>query len=191
MSVFAPFYYKKFKCIADRCRHSCCIGWEIDIDPKTYKKYKNLSGEFSLRLKNNMEETNGQGSFILGENERCPFLNDKNLCDIIINLGEDMLCDICTLHPRFQNDFDTFSEIGLGLSCEEATRIILSAEEKFSISLLEEENEFLPSGEERDFLDFRQKLFDIINDTKMTAEEKAEELLKSVTCPSLLCQEAS
>ena len=27
-----PDFYGKFKCTAEKCRHSCCIGWEIDID---------------------------------------------------------------------------------------------------------------------------------------------------------------
>ena len=27
-----PDYYKEFQCIADQCEHSCCIGWEIDVD---------------------------------------------------------------------------------------------------------------------------------------------------------------
>ena len=30
-----PDYYPLFHCIADRCRHNCCIGWEIDIDSRT------------------------------------------------------------------------------------------------------------------------------------------------------------
>ena len=34
MDVY-PNYYDKFKCIANRCKHSCCIGWEIDIDEDT------------------------------------------------------------------------------------------------------------------------------------------------------------
>ena len=41
MQLFAPTYYKKFKCIADRCQHNCCIGWEIDIDGETPERYKN------------------------------------------------------------------------------------------------------------------------------------------------------
>ena len=32
MRIIAPDYYREFHCIADKCRHSCCIGWEIDID---------------------------------------------------------------------------------------------------------------------------------------------------------------
>lgn len=42
MKLYAPEYYKNFKCIADKCEHSCCIGWEIDIDEETLKKYENL-----------------------------------------------------------------------------------------------------------------------------------------------------
>ena len=30
-----PDFYRDFHCIADRCSDSCCIGWEIDIDPDT------------------------------------------------------------------------------------------------------------------------------------------------------------
>ena len=43
MKLYAPKYYKNFKCIADRCPHSCCIGWEIDIDRTTLTKYESLS----------------------------------------------------------------------------------------------------------------------------------------------------
>ena len=42
MKLYAPSYYKKFKCIADKCEHSCCIGWEIDIDEETLEKYEKL-----------------------------------------------------------------------------------------------------------------------------------------------------
>jgi len=30
-----PNYYDKFICIADKCKHSCCIGRKIDIDEDT------------------------------------------------------------------------------------------------------------------------------------------------------------
>ncbi len=48
MSVFAPDYYKDFKCTASLCRHNCCIGREIDIDKKTMKKYENTNKLFDL-----------------------------------------------------------------------------------------------------------------------------------------------
>ena len=40
MIMLVPNYYKDFLCIADKCRHSCCIGWEIDIDEETLEFYE-------------------------------------------------------------------------------------------------------------------------------------------------------
>ena len=45
---------------------------------------------------------------------------------IFINLGEDRLCDICREHPRFYNWFGDYTEVGLGLCCEEAERLLFS-----------------------------------------------------------------
>ena len=55
MKLLAPSYYKKFKCIADKCTHSCCIGWEIDIDTDTYEKYSRMSGEFGKEILKSIE----------------------------------------------------------------------------------------------------------------------------------------
>ena len=49
MQVF-PDYYKKFKCIASKCEHNCCIGWEIDIVGRTADYYKSVEGEFCRKL---------------------------------------------------------------------------------------------------------------------------------------------
>lgn len=46
MKVFAPDYYRNFACIAGNCRHSCCVGWEIDVDASAYARYQTVDGEF-------------------------------------------------------------------------------------------------------------------------------------------------
>lgn len=130
-----PDYVKKFRCIADKCGDSCCIGWEIDIDEETAEYYESVEGEFGKRLRENISDK----CFILDKNERCPFLNEKNLCDIYINLGEENLCQICTDHPRYYEWFEGVKEGGIGLSCEEAARIILESD--FSLCETETENE--------------------------------------------------
>lgn len=121
MILRLPTYYKSFNCMADRCTDNCCIGWEIDIDSKTADFYDSVEGEFGKRLQSNI---NG-GSFVLC-GERCPFLNDRNLCDIITTLGEEHLCTICAEHPRYYGWFGNIKEGGIGLCCEEAARIILT-----------------------------------------------------------------
>ena len=127
-----PDYYKDFRCIAGACKHSCCIGWEIDIDPDTLDFYDNVGGDFGRRLKCGIDKTDSP-HFILGESERCPFLNKENLCDIIINLGSEHLCHICREHARFINELPDRTEIGLGLTCEAAARLILGKKEPFSL----------------------------------------------------------
>ncbi len=125
MKLYQPSYMDDFKCIADQCRDSCCIGWEIAVDDDTAAKYDAVSGPFGERLRNAMTNTKNL-CFCIDEQERCPFLNEKNLCDIILQMGESALCQICRDHPRFYNWFPDCKECGIGLCCEEAARLILS-----------------------------------------------------------------
>ena len=124
-----PSYYKEFHCIADRCQDSCCIGWEIDIDDDTFAYYKSVKGTFGRRLSEHM--TGGEEhSFHLTGNGWCPFLNDRKLCDICIELGEEALSEVCTEYPRFTMEYENVREKILSLSCEEVCRILFSSEEK-------------------------------------------------------------
>ena len=43
MSVWYPRFYPDFRCRADRCRHSCCRGWEIDVDEKSAELYRKVA----------------------------------------------------------------------------------------------------------------------------------------------------
>ena len=169
MKEVFPNYYKKFKCIADKCKHNCCVGWEIDIDEETMELYNSINSEFAERIRGNIS---GEiPHFVLTEDERCPFLNKNGLCDIICELGEGAICDICYLHPRFTNFYEDFSETGLGLCCEEAVRIILTEEEKFSISL--------PSqAENYEFFKEREEVFGILQNRDITILERLKNLAK-------------
>ena len=127
MKLYAPKYYQRFQCIADRCEHSCCVGWEIDVDSEALEKYKNLAHPYAATILESIvrEDT---PHFRLDANERCPHLDEQGLCNIIRNVGEDYLCAICREHPRFYNFTDT-AEVGLGMSCVEAARVILDADD--------------------------------------------------------------
>ena len=133
MRRFKPSYYDEFKCIADKCRHNCCVGWEIDVDEDMLVKYMTEHGEFGDRLRASISLEDECPHFVLGEGERCPFLNENNLCDIIINMGEECLCQICNDHPRFVNFSEDREEVGLGLCCEEAARLIVTYPDKVKI----------------------------------------------------------
>ena len=161
MKLLAPSYYKKFKCIADKCSHSCCIGWEIDIDCKTHEKYACLTGGYGEKIKESIEISDTP-HFKLQKNDRCPHLNDQGLCNIITNLGEEYLCEICREHPRFYSFTSEGCEAGLGMACEEACRIILSSD--FDGNLIEiGEIDGEPDADEFDALPLRQVAFDLLS----------------------------
>jgi len=177
MKVFAPNWYSDFRCIAERCIHSCCIGWEIDIDPATLTKYQTMSGEWKKRFDENIILDGETACFRLTEDERCPFLNHQGLCDIILAHGEDALSQICTDHPRFRSFFDDRTEIGLGMCCEEAARLILSQKE--SAWLMEISDDGVPAAqteEEKSFFKWRSQLFAIAQDRRLTVSERIEKL---------------
>ncbi|MGM9642495.1 MAG: flagellin lysine-N-methylase [Eubacteriales bacterium] len=121
MKLRAPEYYKEFQCIAGRCRHSCCIGWEICIDEGALEKYRGTDIERSI-------SRDGVPHLVMIDGNRCPHLDERGLCRIIAERGEGYLCDICREHPRFYHDTEQGREVGIGLSCEEACRLILSSD---------------------------------------------------------------
>lgn len=190
MKLFAPDYYKDFSCIADKCQHSCCVGWEIDIDDKTFEYYKSVSGDFGKQISNGISTDGDIPHFRLSADERCPFLNANNLCDIILNLGEDKLCQICIDHPRYRNFFSDRTEIGLGLCCEAAGRLILTREQKTQLVMIEDDriNE-LVSDDEQVFFSLRQRLFDIAQNRTKSINERIREMLS--VCDIVLPQKSA
>ena len=54
MLFVKPDFYDKFSCIADRCRHSCCLGWEIDIVEDSLKRFMAVEGEFGQYMRRNI-----------------------------------------------------------------------------------------------------------------------------------------
>ncbi len=162
-------YSKDFSCIADKCKHNCCIGWQIDIDKKTFSSYQALK-EKDARFNDNSFCDN---TFRLNSELRCPFLDGDNLCHIIKNYGEKALCKTCKTHPRFKNFFNGITETGLGLYCEEACRIILSSKQKMKLVLIKDnEDNAKPSTFERKMLRFRKKVITILQNRRTPIEYK-------------------
>lgn len=186
MFTVKPDFYDKFKCIADKCTDSCCIGWEIDVDEVALEKYQKLQSPFGDEIRSKIIKSEDDCYYFkLAEDERCPFLNDNNLCDIIIRCGEGFLCDICREHPRFYEWFIGVTECGLGLCCEEVCRILLENEEPFSL-IEESDGEEIALETKEDVAEsdlyiflsaFREKLFEILFDKEIDFEEKLVRVL--------------
>ncbi len=170
MKVYAPDYYKNFSCLAGDCKHSCCIGWEVDIDEKTLDYYKTVTGEMGRRLKKAISYENTP-HFAMTEDGRCPFLNNCGLCDIMADLGMDKVSEICDRHPRFYNFYSDRQESGLGRSCEAVAKMLVEKREKTTLVCIEDGEELLWE-DECEFLDFRDDIFDILQNRQLPMENR-------------------
>lgn len=170
MKYHKPSFFDQFKCIGSACTDTCCAGWEIEVDETTAQGYLTEKGAFGDRLRREIGSEPGEYFFKL-KNNRCPFLNKENLCDIFINLGEDRLCDICREHPRFYNWFGDYTEVGLGLCCEEAERLLFS--DSKPLTFVEE----VTQDEEQDYSDEDEytDASDLLDDESEECEQMLEE----------------
>ena len=108
MIIEYPEYYNRFRCIADRCPDTCCAGWEVDVDEDMYYYYKVVPGKIGEKIRSHMVEDGDEKYFPLTKEGRCPFLDDKNLCEIYSALGEESLCRVCTEYPRYYMEIGNY-----------------------------------------------------------------------------------
>lgn len=128
--MIIPDFYPHFCCKAGNCRHTCCKGWEIDIDDDTAAYYQELPDPLGSAIRHHIEKGTDAWHFVLTKDEACPFLRPDGLCRLILEGGEDILCDICRLHPRFfewltDDAGQEYQLGGLGLACEAACELLL------------------------------------------------------------------
>lgn len=129
--MILPDFYGRFRCKAGACQHTCCRGWDIDIDDVTADYYQQLEGPLGEAIRQHIAEGPDGWHFCLTAEGNCPFLRPDGLCQLIRQAGDDILCDICALHPRFfqvvENGSGQAIELGgVGLCCEAACELLLS-----------------------------------------------------------------
>ncbi len=163
-------HYPLFKCTASKCPDTCCKGWEIIINPDTYEQYKYYDTEFGKTIIENIRIDEDSDAVFIQKNGRCPFLNENNLCDIIINEGENALCEVCRQHPRFVEEYGGITEISLSLSCPAVIDIL---KDKTSLTFYntketDEEPEYIIDDPLLPALfGLREKLFHIIEQSSL------------------------
>jgi len=172
MIYTTPDYYDKFKCIAGNCPDTCCAGWQIVIDEESMKKYQNFKGNVKEDMEEDLKEEFvwklmagvdwETDTFRQDNAKRCAFLNEKNLCDLYANIGEENLCKTCREYPRHTEEFEGVREITLSISCPEAARILM--EEMNPVQFISEDKPEIDETE--DFADFDPFLFSILEDAR-------------------------
>ena len=162
--------YDKFKCIADKCNFTCCRGWDINVDTKTYNKWRENYNLNYLLDNVRFIKSNGKNTYLIKKETKgeCPFLSNKGLCNIVINHGDEYLSSTCKSFPRIENDFEDVKELTLSCSCPEVVNIISDMKEKIYI----ESNDSLSYIEDLGCLKIRETLVNILQKDDISIENK-------------------
>ena len=153
-----PDYFNEFKCTADKCKDTCCAGWQIVIDKESLEKYKKIKGDYIWKVMTNVDWE--EGCFRQDAEKRCAFLDKNNLCDLYIHEGEESLCKTCREYPRHTEEFEDVREVTLSASCPEVARILM--ERKAPVKFLTEDR---PEEEETEYFgDFDPFLYSAIEE---------------------------
>ncbi|MUG88558.1 hypothetical protein GNP92_19620 [Paenibacillus timonensis] len=185
--VLKPQYMNEFTCIGAACSDTCCAGWRVDIDKRTYKNYKkikdkNMSGKVNELVQRNKDSRNDDNyAFIQSSEGGCGFLNN-GLCDIQLNFGEDYLSKTCLSYPRVFNIVDDRAELSAKLSCPEIARLALLNQNLMEFDLTEElfdarhsyRNSLKTSGStwHSCFWDIRTFIIDLLQNRNYTISER-------------------
>ena len=171
-----PDYFNEFKCIADKCKDTCCAGWQIVIEEESLEKYKKIKGDYIWKVMTGVDWE--EGCFRQDKEKRCMFLNKNNLCDLYINVGEDSLCKTCRDYPRHTEEFEDVREVTLSVSCPEVARILMERMETIQFITEEvDEEETLEFGDFDPFLysvieDGRNAMIEILQNRKLPVGER-------------------
>ena len=136
-----PTFYHTFQCKANQCHHTCCQKWTIDVDEETAKLYQTLPTPLGEDLRKFMTVDDEGYYFMFSDKQpTCPLLREDGLCRVVLELGEDSLCDTCHMHPRFYKYIEDLELCGVGLSCEESVEKLLATEGDQLLFTIEDDN---------------------------------------------------
>lgn len=135
VTALMPRFVDRFRCIGSSCEDTCCAGWTIHVDKKTYKAYRKDAVPALDQLMSNLERIDDSGSTdvyarikTIGPEANCSALQD-GMCVVHANLGESYLSHVCHSYPRTNRRMGGQVEQMITLSCPEAARLALLAED--------------------------------------------------------------
>ena len=169
-----PDYYDDFKCIADKCPQTCCAGWQIEIDGDSLKKYRD---------KNIKTVDFKHECFCQDKEKRCKNLDENGLCKLILEYGEDILCDTCRLFPRHIEEFENVREYSLSISCPKVSEYLLKRQEPVTYITVEDDDvdaeEYDPEEQSvyKKLYILREAFFQIVLNRTLSFNEKAGRIL--------------
>jgi lysine-N-methylase len=184
-------YLKNFSCSGDNCELTCCFGWNIAINKKSYKFLKRQLSKIDSDCTKILSKTYSKHLELYGnmdlKNIFCPLLDSSNLCTIHKNYGEKFLSLTCFNFPKVTNYIDSVIEVSAKTACPLVAELVLLTSSPIEFELtnykktlfnktpLEISNKTSSHFSKVPFLYYdrlRMKLFTILNLTNVSLEKK-------------------
>lgn len=141
-------YFDDFQCKCGDCRHSCCRGWQINVNEQEYFRLigMNCSDELHHRLECAFSQPQRPTEACyrtiapnwLGQ---CHMLAEDGLCMLHRECGAAALPQVCNFYPRSLKRIGNFQLACCSGSCEKVIELLLSQDR---LQLLEHEEAFEP-----------------------------------------------
>ena len=177
--------YDEFKCIADKCKITCCSGWDINVDNGTYNRWKSEPQKCEDIIDELLFKKDGNIIINKKTNEACPLLDSQGLCNIVKEHGEQYLCLTCKKFPRIDNTFEGIREFTLSCACPEVVDIIEKSSGLVSLEGYTKENKNQLPIE----IKIRDTIVNIIQCNYLSLEERLllsyEMMLNILACDEL------
>lgn len=167
--VIEPEFYGDFHCIGGQCSFTCCKEWKIAVDHETKKRWRKMdvpetvleSGRVpehacrstldKAQLSQFVVKKDGGEIIELLPNMRCPFLEDSELCRLVLDYGEACLSETCHVFPRETHEFTDRTERTLVSCCPEIVDRLHALKELHFTNLPYQDRAFLLEGNDKLF----------------------------------------
>ena len=167
--IIEPDFYKDFHCIGGQCSFTCCKEWKIAVDPETKKRWRKLSVPETVlksgrvpkhacrssldkaQLSQFVMKKDGGEIIELLPNMRCPFLEDTELCRLVLDYGEECLSETCHVFPRETHEFADRTERTLVSCCPEIVDRLYALKKLHFTKLPYQDRAFLLEGKDKLF----------------------------------------
>jgi lysine-N-methylase len=130
-----PRYAQSFSCIGPACPDTCCSGWSVPIDRKTYQAWQTIDVRIAGSLLTERtrepranERMGASDAAIITATAAgdCAWLTDEKLCAVQATLGEAAIPLTCHSYPRRRVRAGDRLSMYLDLGCPQAAQLALS-----------------------------------------------------------------
>lgn len=157
--ILKPSFYDEFHCIGGDCTFTCCMDWTIPLDREETARHLTADGEYNARPL--VLNDDGTAKLRFREDGRCYFLNERGLCRLVLEHGEEFLNMTCHVFPRFEESYNNVCEKHLSNACPAVLDFFLGMRSPMAF-IAQESDESSNALIDQIMLDLREAYIDLL-----------------------------